>query len=292
MEPTITGYSTALFATWYFIEEWGVLFDAGDGVVSSLLQKSRKIKHVFLSHADRDHLTGLFQFNQLNARPGLPVMYYPKDSQSFTAIEVFAKKFDKQVAHTRWQPVAPGDKLWIRGDLYVQPIRNGHVETEENIIKSLSYKVMQTKRKLKPEYAGLPEKELMKLSMEQGKEAISDEVNRCVLGYSGDTPVEDLQRWNDCEILIHEATFLGDGDDVKLRPHGNRHSNLEEVIAMVSNLPVKKLILGHFSSRYSPGQINKRLLDLCDTYKPAAKIYCILPGETVTDILQKSPVNG
>jgi ribonuclease Z len=51
---TITGYSTALFATWYFVEEWGVLFDAGDGLISALLQKSRKIDQVFISHADRD----------------------------------------------------------------------------------------------------------------------------------------------------------------------------------------------------------------------------------------------
>ena len=59
MQLTITGYSTALFSTWYFVEEWGVLFDAGDGLISALLQKSRKIDHVFISHADRDHLTGL-----------------------------------------------------------------------------------------------------------------------------------------------------------------------------------------------------------------------------------------
>jgi ribonuclease Z len=31
MKLTITGYSTALFATWYLIEELGILFDAGDG---------------------------------------------------------------------------------------------------------------------------------------------------------------------------------------------------------------------------------------------------------------------
>lgn len=70
MNLTITAYSTALFSTWYFIEEWGVLFDAGDGMISALLQKSRKVDNVFISHADRDHLTGLLQFNQLNARPG------------------------------------------------------------------------------------------------------------------------------------------------------------------------------------------------------------------------------
>lgn len=39
MPLTITGYSTGLFATWYFIEELGILFDAGDGVSAGLTQK-------------------------------------------------------------------------------------------------------------------------------------------------------------------------------------------------------------------------------------------------------------
>ena len=288
---TITGYSTALFSTWYFVEELGVLFDAGDGVVSGLLQKSRKIKHVFLSHADRDHLTGLLQFNQLNARPDFPVMYYPKNSQSFKALEAFAKQFDKQVMQTIWQPVAPGERLWIKGDMYVEPIRNGHVVTDETNIKSLSYKVMQTKRKLKPEFANLPEEEVRKLSYERGKESISEEISHCVFGYSGDTPVEDLERWKDCDTLIHEATFLGDGDDVKLRTHGNQHSNLEEVMDMVSHLQLENLVLGHFSSRYSPDQIRKRVLALCDKFAVGANVFIVLPGETVTDILRHEPLN-
>ncbi len=291
MQFMITGYSTALFSTWYFIEELGVLFDAGDGVISALLQKSRKINHAFLSHADRDHLTGLLQLNQLNARPSLPVMYYPKDSASFRSLEAFSKQFDKQVLQTIWQPVAPGERLWIKGDMYVVPVRNEHVTTGENIIKSLSYKVMQTKQKLRPELSHLTEEEIRKLSYEQGKESISNEVSNCVLGYSGDTPVKDLERWNYCDILIHEATFLGDGDDIKLRTHRNQHSNLEEVIDMVSHLQIKQLILGHFSSRYSPEQIDKRLAELCEKYKIEAEVYRILPGETIHDILHTKPVN-
>ena len=38
MRLTVTGYSTALFSTWYFIEEWGILFDAGPTTSPALLQ--------------------------------------------------------------------------------------------------------------------------------------------------------------------------------------------------------------------------------------------------------------
>src|SRR3954467_6889124 len=117
MQLTISGYSTALFSTWYFVEELGVLFDAGDGVVANLLQKSRKVKHVFLSHADRDHLTGLLQLNQLNARPGYPKMYYPKDARSIRSLEMFAKAFDDQVHATEWIALKEGQEVEIKKDV-------------------------------------------------------------------------------------------------------------------------------------------------------------------------------
>lgn len=103
---TITGYSTALFSTWYFVRDYGILFDCGDGASTALMQKSRRVKHVFVSHADRDHLAGLLQFNQLNGRDGLTI-YYPKDCGSFPAMADFTAKFDPHMAGTRWGAFGP-----------------------------------------------------------------------------------------------------------------------------------------------------------------------------------------
>ena len=259
MQLTITGYSTALFSTWYFIEEWGILFDAGEGLISALLQKSRKIDHVFISHADRDHITGLLQFNQLNARPGYPIMYYPKDAGSFPALEAFSKKFDPQVARTVWTPVTEGDEIPIAKDLLVKPLRNGHVPVEEHIIKSLGYMVVQTRKKLRPEFAHLSGEQLRQLAEQQGRDSFSMEVRENLFGYSGDTPVEDGAKWDNTRILIHEATFLDNGEPVKTRDYGNKHSCLEEVMEMVSSIHIGQLILGHFSSRYSPEEIDRAI---------------------------------
>ncbi|HLP21950.1 MAG TPA: hypothetical protein VK174_16670, partial [Chitinophagales bacterium] len=145
MKLTITGYSTALFSTWYFIEELGLLFDAGDGITASLLQKARKINHAFISHADRDHLTGLLQFNQLNARPDAPKIYYPSNSGSFPAMAEFAKKFDPHVSGTLWQGINGEEHIGIKEGHYVQAMRNNHVKAAPDVFKSLSYKVYQLK---------------------------------------------------------------------------------------------------------------------------------------------------
>jgi ribonuclease Z len=291
MQLTITAYSTALFSTWYFIEEWGMLFDAGDGVISALLQKSRKIDHVFISHADRDHLTGLLQLNQLNARPGYPVMYYPKDSGSFPVLENFSKQFDPQVARTIWRPVTEGDEIAIAKDLLVKPIRNGHVPVEQHVIKSLGYQIIQTRTKLRPEFAHLSGEQLRQLSEQQGRDSFSMELQIPLLAYSGDTPVEDGAKWDNTKILIHEATFLGNGENIKTRTYGNRHSTLEEVMEMVGSIHIEQLILGHFSSRYSPDEIDRAVKDMCEKYAINIPVRLVLPGETVRNVLGAGAVN-
>jgi ribonuclease Z len=310
MQLTITGYSTALFSTWYFIEEWGICFDAGDGLISALLQKSRKIDHVFISHADRDHLTGLLQFNQLNARPGYPIIHYPVDAGSFPALEQFSKQFDTQVARTVWLPAREGDEISIAKDLLVRPMRNGHVPAEPHIIKSLGYQVIQTRKKVRPEFAHLSGDQLRQLAEKEGRDSFSMEVREPLLGYSGDTPVEDGAKWDGTRILIHEATFLGHGEGVRIRDYGRIersegperggrgeaarpmfHSTLDEVMEMVASIRVGSLILGHFSSRYSPEEIDSAIRDRCDKYAINFPVYRVLPGETVFDILGGEPLN-
>jgi ribonuclease Z len=279
-----------LFSTWYFIEELNLLFDAGEGISSSLLQKSRKIRHAFISHADRDHMAGLLQFNQLNARPGFPVIYYPGDSGSFPALETFTKAFDPHVSATEWKPLTEESRIWIKDDVYVMPIRNGHVVKAGNLYKSLSYKVVQIKKKLKPEYLSLSQQEIIRIVEEQGKDATSYEIHTTLMGYSGDTPVEDPERWKDTPLLIHEATFLGGKDQTKIRMHGNKHSCLDEVIEMVSASNVQQLILGHFSSRYTAEEIDRSIIALCERHALKTKVYRLLPGQVINDVLRQEPV--
>jgi ribonuclease Z len=291
MQLTITGHSTALFSTWYFIAELGLLFDAGDGVSAALLQKSRKINHAFISHADRDHVTGLLQLNQLNAREGFPVIYFPEHCGTFPALESFAKQFDPYATGSVWKPVKAGNSIYIKEDIRIECIRNGHVAAPEGISKSLSYKIVQVKQKLKPALAALPPDEIKKVVMEQGKENTTVEVLTPLLGFSGDTPVEDFDRWKDVKILIHEATFLSAEEAIKTKAHGNKHSRLDEVMEMVSTLNIEKLILGHFSSRYDAAQIDGAIKDLCAKFGIGIPVFRILPGQTVADILNQPPVN-
>jgi ribonuclease Z len=278
---SIRGYSTALFATWYFVQEYNVLFDCGDGVCAALLQKARAVKDVFISHADRDHLTGLLKFLQLNGRPELRI-HYPRDCGSFPALANFSSKFDPNSASTQWLPMSPGEEVAIRNDLVVQPIENSHVATDGRQIKSLSFIVESVRRKLKPEFVGLPGNELASIREQQGADAITTEFRSKELVYSGDTPIETDGRYQDAKILIHEATFLTAEELEPDNPTRNKHSSLDTVMEMVSDSNIGTLILGHFSSRYSDEQIDAaiaREMARCNIKIPVERVY---PGRETT----------
>lgn len=291
MELTISGYSTALFSTWYFIEELGLLFDAGDGVISQLLQKSGKIKCIFISHADRDHLSGLLQLNQLNARPGYPKIYYPKDSRSITSFEMFSKDFDRRVEMTDWIPIKAGQEIEIKKNILVTSIKNSHVAAPDTIAKSFGYLVQMRKYKLKPEYLHLNQKEIIQLKQTLGDNEIVYEVRENMLGYSGDTPVENFHIWNNTKILIHEATFLNSNDFTEDDPRNDKHSILEDVIRAATGINIEILILGHFSSRYSSEEIDDCIRKCCKNCNATFTIFRILPGQYVHNITASARVS-
>ena len=292
MTLTITGYSTALFSTWYFVEELGLLFDAGDGVAATLLQKSRKIEHIFLSHADRDHVTGLLRLNELNARPGFPQLYFPADAGSILALETFAKQFDTRVGQTGWNPTGADEHVPVRKDVFVQTVRNNHVvRAGPQQVKSMGFQVYQVKNKLKPEYLGLSGEALRQLGAQIGKENLTDVVRTNLLAYSGDTPVENFDRWHDTPILIHEATFLTNDEFTRLDQNRNRHSTLEAVLQQVAETCIETLILGHFSSRYSHAEIDEAIRRFCKLFNVKIPVYRLLPGQTYWNILSGEPIN-
>ena len=284
---TLSGYSTALFSTWYFIDEWKLLFDCGDGVCSSLLQKSRKVTKVFVTHPDRDHMDGLLQFNQLNSRSELSI-HYPKDSGSFPALQTFANNFDPHVSGTKWVPLDRETTIPIRSDLQVRTIENRHVPNTNGMVKSLSYVVDRVSKKLKPELAGLDGQEIGRLRKEKGEDAITDTAYRPIFAFSGDMPIENDGRFNDVETLIHEATFLTEEEIDPSNPHRNKHSSLDQVFRMVAESNIKRLVLGHFSSRYDHDDIDRAIEKNRTDYGVTIPVYRLLPGETVKDLFRES----
>jgi ribonuclease Z len=288
--PNITGFSTALFSTWIFVEDFGVLFDAGDGVSAGLLQKSRKIHRIAITHPDRDHVAGLLQLQQLNARDGLPEILYPADCGSFPALAAFCRQFDPgRGDQLTWTPVKPGDQPRIAKNLKLKVIANDHFPEKKDLIKSVSYILVRENRKLKKEFAGLDSKQLAEISRNHDQGHLSEIIDEPLVGYSGDTGVTTPDRWLGCKTLIHEATFLNQADAGE-RADRHQHSILPDVLKMASVLSLDHLILSHFSSRYSTEEIRHAILSESANLKLRFPVFAILPGEIGRNILNNPPV--
>lgn len=285
----LTGYSTARYATWYYLDTLKVLFDAGDGVAASLTSKCQRVQHVFLSHADRDHIAGLLQFNQLGARRDRPLTYYyPKDSGSFPAYQEFIERFDPGLARARWVPVEAGDRIQIASDHLVEVGENDHLvianSKNAGLAKSLDFRILESRRRLKPAFAGMDGAEIGRLRAEHGNDHVTDQIEHGIFGFSGDTPQFNPERWQDTEILVHEATFIApDAAD-------RGHCELGEVIRAASNLDLKALVLGHFSTRYDAAFIRDAIVREASAVALRLPIYAVLPLTTVTDVLSEDPV--
>jgi len=291
MKYKITAYSTALFSTWINVEELNLLVDAGDGITAGLLQKSRKIKNVFITHPDRDHLNGLPQFVQLNSREGFPKIHYPKDSGSFPALNDFLTKFDPHVSSSSWIGIEDTSRIEIKKNIFVEAIRNEHIKSPIGIHKSLSFKVFEIKHKLKAEFQSTSNQEIKKLVNENGRDFITEKTETNIISFSGDTPVDDYAKWNGSEILIHEATFLKNEGDSQIESKGNKHSRIDEVLQMVKEIEINTLILNHFSSRYSKEEIDISVRKLLKEYRIQTPVFLVYPGEIKRDILRTKPIN-
>jgi ribonuclease Z len=283
MHLTITAASTALFSTWVFVENFGLLFDAGDGVSASLGQKGRKVRHVFVTHADRDHVCGLLQLHQLNAREGIPSIHYPKDSGSFPALKEFMEKFDPQSGPATWIGLAPGETAHLDKTHFIEVRSSEHV-TSENLIKALDYTVCEMRRTLKPELRGMNGADIGNLRKQQGEDAVTETQVERLIGYSGDAPKLNPEHWAGVKILIHEATFL--------EPETARrsHSNLPDVITAAAQLDLEALVLIHFSARYNAEDIEHAILEHASSANLRFPVFAVLPGQVYTDLLSTTPV--
>jgi ribonuclease Z len=272
------------------VEGWGLLLDAGDGVSAGLLQKSHGVKVVAITHSDRDHMAGLLQFRQLNARDGAPLVVYPKDCHSFPILAEFMRQFD---AHAQgdftWRPLSAGDRVPLDADLWLAAHGNDHLPDAGPQTKSFGYRVIHPSHRLRPELLGKSTEELGDLADERGQEFLTVPVDDVWLGYSGDSSAGPAERWKGTRILLHECTFLCE-EDAGDRTGRDRHSLLPQVAALAAEVQPEALVLLHFSSRYQEKEIAAAVKRECRSCGLTFPVWMLAPGQITHDLFRETPV--
>ncbi|MEQ8189425.1 MAG: MBL fold metallo-hydrolase [Candidatus Eremiobacterota bacterium] len=255
----LTGYSKAMYSTWFYYKAERFLFDAGEGVSTTLGNKIFGIKNVFLSHGHYDHIGGLAGIvltrnSAMGDKTKPMAVYYPKNDNFIELQKEYIRKCCYNLTYDlTWHPLEKEDKIPL------------DCETKNRFIKcfatdharghlTLGYNLVENRTRLKKEFLELPQSSIVQLVKEHGKSYITENYEYIVLSYIGDSMPVCPDAVRGAEVLMHEASFL----DEEERKY-DIHSTLEEAINVAQEAQVKSLILYHISSRYNWDEINKKL---------------------------------
>ena len=241
-----------------------LLFDCGEGTQRQIQRSGlsyMQIKSIFISHFHGDHflgLPGLIQTMQLNDRKEPLTIYGPRGISRIVEI-VKNLGYFRPSYEIVGKDVDEGDE--IRFDGYsVRPFR------VEHNVPALGYVLEEDMRpgrfnKKKALELGIPEGPLFgrlqrgeSIKLKDGRVITPDMVlgpprpGRKVV-YTGDTkPCNKVVEFaRNADLLIHDATFLSDLEDVAIE-YG--HSTARQAAEIAKEANVDRLVLTHISPRY------------------------------------------
>lgn len=248
----LQGYSKALYSTWLLYRPDRILIDCGEGCATTLGNGAYAIEKVFLTHGHIDHISGLASLLWArasgmgdNEKP-LQVYFPAQDGYVQDLREYIGKTAARLTFELEWIPLEPGDKVPVRSRRHICAFPTQHLRQGT----SLGYKAVETRRRLKPEFANLPEKDIREQAKTGNIDALMESYDAVIAAFGGDglpLPAEVVLQ---ADLLVHEATLLDAGD----RKH-QLHSTLDEAVKVAAEARVKQLVLHHISGRYRTREI-------------------------------------
>jgi ribonuclease Z len=255
----LTAYSKAIYSNWYYYAPDRILLDCGEGMASFMRAKIFAIDHVFLSHGHMDHTAGLvpllFLRQSTKGSKEKPLtIYYPAADRSTHLLKEFAEKATSGIVHypLKWVGIGPGHVVELKKGRSIEAFSANH-----NADDPLGFRILERRRKLRPELSGKPGKELASLP-EAEKYSHYDAKLLC---YSGDSMPLDPEVYLGAQILLHDATFLRAEDRNELI-----HATAQEVFDLANESKVERVILTHISPRYETQEQIETLLREVETH--------------------------
>jgi ribonuclease Z len=270
---TILGSSSALptserFPTAHLLNanERFFLIDCGEGTQIQLRKyriRFGKINHIFISHLHGDHIFGLFglisSFNLVGRTATLHI-FGPDQIEELILdhLKFFQNDLSFEIAVHKFQHHRPATIL-----------KDSNVEVITIPLKhrvptcGFLFREMQVPRNIKKEMVekySIPIRDIVKIKegkdykTSQGKTIPNSELTLPPFrtrsyAYCSDTAYSEdvIEIVKHVDILYHETTFLNKDKDLAAE---TLHSTSREAAEIASKAEVRKLLIGHFSSRY------------------------------------------
>jgi ribonuclease Z len=236
----LVGFSLAGEETVVAAPELNVCFDVGRAPREII-----SVDTVCLSHGHMDHAAGIaYYFSQRNflgnvAGTVLAPMALVKPLRDL--VRVWGQ-IEGHVSPARIVGLEPGQDHRIRRDLVVRAFSTNHATP------ALGFCVIETRKKLKSEYASLNGPQLVELK-KQGIQ-IDQENEVPLVCYAGDTmdgPHFDLDFVRRSQVLLLECTFF-EPDHVQ-RAREGRHLHVRDLAALARRLENPDIVLVHVTRR-------------------------------------------
>ncbi len=257
----LNGFAISGLASYLQVPEFDFGVDMGECPISAV-----SLNHIFLTHAHGDHSRCLMRHHSLRKMMGIPkpsVYYIPENLVENAANWIHAEAMFEGVPEYRFQlpkivPVSPHKKIPLeyRKDLMIEAFPVKHA------IPAMGCTLYLHKHKLKDEYLRCDTAEI--IALRKQKVEITREVFEPLVSFMGDTLGESLLEqkhiWNS-EILVTECTFLDEGEEEMANKKG--HTHLSQIVQCLnefgSEIQCKKIVLNHFSMKYSEKHIQETL---------------------------------
>ncbi|PKN96728.1 MAG: hypothetical protein CVU43_19230 [Chloroflexi bacterium HGW-Chloroflexi-5] len=284
LQDQLCGFSRALFSTWLYHRRFNILFDAGEGVATSLCNRVFGIRRIFLSHGHADHIAGLV--NLLNIRnlgagdqTASLKIYIPKNNKLIEFLMDYLARTQKSLSFDlEWIPIDADEDIMLedqRGNVFLRTFRTEHSQRQ----LSLGYNIIEKRRKLKPEYDGLSQRELNQIVWSKGKDEIATRFDKIIFSYGGDSRPINPALVKESLFLCHECTYMSSDDDER---NFQQHSFLDEVLETAKEAQVETLLLFHTSLRYNLDELREQINTARNRIDPGCKVL-VLCGNTIID---------
>lgn len=246
----VIGYSVAGEETVVAIPQLDVCFDIGKAPDQII-----PINNILLTHGHMDHAAGIAYYlshrNFCGQSPGTILSPQNLLGPIREIIDAWGR-LDGNKVPANLVGVKAGDEYQIKPNLFARVFPTKHSRG------SVGYSVIEKRKKIKPEYAGLTGPQIVELK-KQGIE-IDYPLEIPIVTYLGDTKYVDfsqLEYISQSRILIAECTFYI--DEHTGRAEAGRHMHINEFAALIEKLKNEHIIVTHTTQRTPMWEIRKIL---------------------------------
>jgi ribonuclease Z len=249
----IIGYSVAGEETVVAMPQLDVCFDIGKAPDQLI-----HINNVLLTHGHMDHAAGfayyLSQRKFTDQSPGTILAPANLLGPMRKIIDAWGL-LDGNKIPVNLVGMKPGDEHQIKPNLFAKAFPTNHSNG------SLGFSVIEKRKKLKAEYAGLSGPQIVELK-KQGIE-IDYPLDIPIVSYLGDTQYVDFSQLDyiaKSKILIAECTFY-EGEHAT-RAQAGKHMHIDELAMLLGSMQNEHVIITHTTQRTPMHEIRKMLKDV------------------------------